>query len=77
MPTMQKQIGFSYHLAREEKKFGKSIFKKMELENLSTLPPLVIKDVRFVLKMQHLVCLVPVHLLSAIIQPLRLYLNAI
>lgn len=76
MPTMQSKL-VSRTIGSRRKKFGKSIFKKMELENLSTLPPLVIKDVRFVLKMQHLGCLVPVHLLSAIIQPLRLYLNAI
>ena len=77
MPTMQSKL-VSRTIWLEKKKIWKNqIFKKMELENLSTLPPLVIKDVRFVLKMQHLGCLVPVHLLSAIIQPLRLYLNAI
>ena len=76
MPTMQSKL-VSRTIWLEKKKIWKINIQKMELENLSTLPPLVIKDVRFVLKMQHLGCLVPVHLLSAIIQPLRLYLNAI
>ncbi len=77
MSTMQSKL-VSRTIWLEKKKIWKiNIQKNGELENLSTLPPLVIKDVRFVLKMQHRGCLVPVHLLSAIIQQLRPYLNAI